>query len=128
LSVSPRVVHPMHPLRLICILCLRWPGTLMFLVGWLVLGRDIFTWFTHGGRVDLAVARLSDILPALLNFIVPTRWDGLPQGILEFSRVLPLSLVLLALGWCSRQLAQAWLETAWDSAQPDGVRNFGSAD
>jgi len=100
----------------------------MFFAGWLVLGWDALTCFRLGGRLDLAITRVSDVLPALLNFIAPLRGDALPQGILDFSQLVPLSLFLLALGWCSRQLAQVWWEAARDSAQAEWAREFGSAD
>jgi hypothetical protein len=128
MSGFPAPVRSTHPLNLIGVLFLRWPGILMFCAGWLILGRDALTWFRHGGRLDLAITRVSDVLPAVLNFIAPLNGEHIAGGILDFSRLIPLSLLLLALGWCSRQLAQVWWEAARDSARAEWSREYGSAD
>jgi hypothetical protein len=121
-------VYRTHPLTLFGILCLRWPGILIFLAGWLVLVRDVVTWCTQGGRLGPRghwYFRRPVALPQLHR---APMLDGPFQGALEFFPFVPLSLVLLMTGWCLRQLAQVWWEVARESASADWTHQRGSAE
>jgi hypothetical protein len=82
---------------------IRWlsvMGRMMFLAGLCILGRDLYVWFTQGVRLDLAITSVYSIFSPLLD-----PFASQVRGLVDFSRTASLSLILMALGWCSSHLA-----------------------
>jgi len=81
---------------------IRWlsvTGRVMFLAGVCILGRDLYVWIIQGVRWDLAMTSLYSIFSPLLN-----PFASRLRNLVEFSRTVSLSLILMALGWCSSHL------------------------
>ena len=102
---SPPIPPQLPPRRLAGGLCLRWLGSVLLLGGGLVLGWDVLACFTRGTRWHFALTCLADVLPPLSQINVVPPWNRLIEGVLEFSALIPLSLLLCGLGWWARTLA-----------------------
>jgi hypothetical protein len=98
---------PALPRNLTGIRCLHWGGTLLFRLGFVLLARDGLTLYRQGWDVDRAITTLAGILPPFGPNSVISTAGLLFRGFFEFWEVVPLSLLLLTLGWCARTLAKA---------------------
>lgn len=86
--------------------CFHWGGALLFRVGIVLLARDGLSLCQQGWDIDRAITTLASVLPPFGPVSVFSTAGLLFRGFFEFWEVVPLSLLLLTLGWCARTLAR----------------------
>jgi hypothetical protein len=75
--------------------------------GAVLLGWDLYVWFTAPFRMRFNLTCLDEVLKPLLDVVPVSAQPLAVQALVETTRVLPISLLLLMVGWCSWQLLPA---------------------
>lgn len=99
-----------HPSTLVGVVCLGWMGAVIFIIGLLVLGKEIYTWFMSGAWSHFRLVSVFEFISSLLDLSALPDEHGPFSLLVAVSKVIPLSLALMGVGWCLYQIA----EMAWD--------------
>jgi hypothetical protein len=99
-------------------------GIFVFVAGLFLLGQDVHAWLGRGVQSSLALTCVAEFVDPWFGARIPPDWGRAVPGVVELCRAVPVSLLLMVLGWTIYQLAVAGWEArqaGWWTADPSSA-------